>query len=72
MYGGQAGGGAEMELGSGMRMALTALAGLHHVENQTSYSGSGQVFWQPVFDDILFNWRATVLSFGGAFQADDM
>jgi hypothetical protein len=68
MYGGQAGGGAEMELGSGMRMALTALAGLHHVENKTGYSGAGQAFWQPLFDGILFNWRATVLSFGGALR----
>ncbi len=69
-YGAQAGGGVEVDLGSGFRIAPVLLLGLHHVENVTHYSGPGTATWPAILDGILFNWQATVFSYGGAVRVE--
>lgn len=69
-YGVQGGGGLEWDLGSGFRVSPVLHLGIQHVENRVHYAGPGEATFPPVFDGRLFDWQATVLSYGGSLRLE--
>lgn len=56
--------GVEIPIGRGLYVRPSCMVGYAVLENEASYEGAAAEVLQPVFDGVLFDWRATGLNAG--------
>jgi hypothetical protein len=63
--------GVRFPVGEGTSLTPILDLGLAYIENEVDYSGRGEPLVAAIADGILFEWDATILSYGLGLRLDD-